>query len=89
MSRQSKRTAVARRGGRGGRRGGNLRTWKPAPRRAPQVRQDSSFSVFRAGDAQFEGALARAGWITPVPAGVGPMTVAILMRTLESALKRI
>jgi methylenetetrahydrofolate dehydrogenase (NADP+)/methenyltetrahydrofolate cyclohydrolase len=43
-----------------------------------------------AGDAQFEGALARAGWITPVPAGVGPMTVAILMRnTLESALKRI
>jgi methylenetetrahydrofolate dehydrogenase (NADP+) / methenyltetrahydrofolate cyclohydrolase len=43
-----------------------------------------------AGDVQFEGALARAGWITPVPGGVGPMTVAILMRnTLESALKRI
>ena len=42
------------------------------------------------GDVQFEAALARAGWITPVPGGVGPMTVAILMRnTLESALKRI
>jgi methylenetetrahydrofolate dehydrogenase (NADP+)/methenyltetrahydrofolate cyclohydrolase len=42
------------------------------------------------GDVQFEGALERAGWITPVPGGVGPMTVAILMRnTLESALKRI
>jgi methylenetetrahydrofolate dehydrogenase (NADP+)/methenyltetrahydrofolate cyclohydrolase len=39
---------------------------------------------------QFEAALERAGWITPVPGGVGPMTVAILMRnTLESALKRI
>jgi methylenetetrahydrofolate dehydrogenase (NADP+) / methenyltetrahydrofolate cyclohydrolase len=43
-----------------------------------------------AGDVQFDAALARAGWITPVPGGVGPMTVAILMRnTLESALKRI
>ena len=43
-----------------------------------------------AGDVQFDAALARAGWITPVPGGVGPMTVAILMRnTLESALMRI
>ena len=32
----------------------------------------------------------RASWITPVPGGVGPMTVAILMKnTLESALQRI
>jgi len=29
------RTGGARRGGRGGRRGGNLGTWKPAPRRLP------------------------------------------------------
>jgi methylenetetrahydrofolate dehydrogenase (NADP+)/methenyltetrahydrofolate cyclohydrolase len=43
-----------------------------------------------AGDVQFEGARERAGWITPVPGGVGPMTVAMLMRnTLESALRRI
>jgi methylenetetrahydrofolate dehydrogenase (NADP+)/methenyltetrahydrofolate cyclohydrolase len=43
-----------------------------------------------AGDVQYESALERAGWITPVPGGVGPMTVAILMRnTLESALQRI
>jgi methylenetetrahydrofolate dehydrogenase (NADP+)/methenyltetrahydrofolate cyclohydrolase len=43
-----------------------------------------------AGDVQFETAVERAGWITPVPGGVGPMTVAILMRnTLESALHRI
>jgi methylenetetrahydrofolate dehydrogenase (NADP+)/methenyltetrahydrofolate cyclohydrolase len=43
-----------------------------------------------AGDVQFDAAAERAGWITPVPGGVGPMTVAILMQnTLESALKRI
>ena len=42
------------------------------------------------GDVQFEAARARASWITPVPGGVGPMTVAILMKnTLESALQRI
>jgi len=42
------------------------------------------------GDIQFEAARARASWITPVPGGVGPMTVAILMKnTLESALQRI
>jgi methylenetetrahydrofolate dehydrogenase (NADP+) / methenyltetrahydrofolate cyclohydrolase len=42
------------------------------------------------GDVQFEVAAQRAGWITPVPGGVGPMTVAVLMRnTLESALRRI
>lgn len=37
------------------------------------------------GDVGFEAAAARAGWITPVPGGVGPMTVATLMRnTLEA-----
>ena len=42
------------------------------------------------GDVQFEAARERASWITPVPGGVGPMTVAILMKnTLESALQRI
>jgi methylenetetrahydrofolate dehydrogenase (NADP+)/methenyltetrahydrofolate cyclohydrolase len=41
------------------------------------------------GDVQFEAALERASWITPVPGGVGPMTVAILMKnTLESAQQR-
>jgi methylenetetrahydrofolate dehydrogenase (NADP+) / methenyltetrahydrofolate cyclohydrolase len=32
-----------------------------------------------AGDVEFEAARERAGWITPVPGGVGPMTVAMLM----------
>ncbi|MGV6852168.1 MAG: bifunctional methylenetetrahydrofolate dehydrogenase/methenyltetrahydrofolate cyclohydrolase FolD [bacterium] len=38
------------------------------------------------GDVEFETAVQRAGWITPVPGGVGPMTVATLMvNTLEAA----
>ncbi len=38
------------------------------------------------GDIEFDTAAERAGWITPVPGGVGPMTVATLLEnTLESA----
>jgi methylenetetrahydrofolate dehydrogenase (NADP+)/methenyltetrahydrofolate cyclohydrolase len=42
------------------------------------------------GDVEFDAAHKRASYITPVPGGVGPMTVAILMKnTLESALQRL
>jgi len=38
------------------------------------------------GDVEFEAAAERASMITPVPGGVGPMTVAMLMmNTLEAA----
>jgi methylenetetrahydrofolate dehydrogenase (NADP+)/methenyltetrahydrofolate cyclohydrolase len=38
------------------------------------------------GDVDFDAAATRASWITPVPGGVGPMTVATLMEnTLEAA----
>jgi methylenetetrahydrofolate dehydrogenase (NADP+)/methenyltetrahydrofolate cyclohydrolase len=38
------------------------------------------------GDVDFESAKERAGWITPVPGGVGPMTIAMLLaNTLEAA----
>ncbi len=38
------------------------------------------------GDVGYDEAVERAGWITPVPGGVGPMTVACLMEnTLEAA----
>jgi methylenetetrahydrofolate dehydrogenase (NADP+)/methenyltetrahydrofolate cyclohydrolase len=38
------------------------------------------------GDVEFDTASERAGWITPVPGGVGPMTVAtLLLNTLEAA----
>jgi methylenetetrahydrofolate dehydrogenase (NADP+)/methenyltetrahydrofolate cyclohydrolase len=41
------------------------------------------------GDVDFEAAAARAGSITPVPGGVGPMTIACLLRnTLEAAARR-
>ncbi len=42
------------------------------------------------GDVEFERALERAGHITPVPGGVGPMTIAALMKnTLDAALRRL
>jgi methylenetetrahydrofolate dehydrogenase (NADP+) / methenyltetrahydrofolate cyclohydrolase len=42
------------------------------------------------GDIDYEAAYERAGWITPVPGGVGPMTVAMLMKnSLESAERRL
>ena len=41
------------------------------------------------GDVEFAPAAERASWITPVPGGVGPMTVAMLMQnTLEAAERR-
>jgi methylenetetrahydrofolate dehydrogenase (NADP+)/methenyltetrahydrofolate cyclohydrolase len=42
------------------------------------------------GDVDFEGAQQRAAHITPVPGGVGPMTVAMLMHnTLQAARLQI
>lgn len=40
------------------------------------------------GDVEFEPARERAGWITPVPGGVGPMTVATLMENTLDALEK-
>jgi methylenetetrahydrofolate dehydrogenase (NADP+)/methenyltetrahydrofolate cyclohydrolase len=41
------------------------------------------------GDVEFEAARTRASWITPVPGGVGPMTIACLLRnTLIAACRR-
>lgn len=38
------------------------------------------------GDVEYEAAKQRASWITPVPGGVGPMTVAMLLaNTIDSA----
>jgi methylenetetrahydrofolate dehydrogenase (NADP+)/methenyltetrahydrofolate cyclohydrolase len=39
------------------------------------------------GDVDFEAAQEIAGWITPVPGGVGPMTITMLMRNTLNALK--
>ncbi|MBQ9275715.1 MAG: bifunctional methylenetetrahydrofolate dehydrogenase/methenyltetrahydrofolate cyclohydrolase FolD [Succinivibrio sp.] len=40
------------------------------------------------GDVDFESACARASYITPVPGGVGPMTVATLMENTVAAYKK-
>jgi methylenetetrahydrofolate dehydrogenase (NADP+)/methenyltetrahydrofolate cyclohydrolase len=41
------------------------------------------------GDVEFEAARERAGWITPVPGGTGPMTVTMLMKNTMLAARRL
>ncbi len=41
------------------------------------------------GDVEYDAAAERAGWITPVPGGIGPMTIAMLLaNTLDAARAR-
>ena len=40
------------------------------------------------GDVAYDEAMGIAGWITPVPGGVGPMTIAMLLRNTLDAAKR-
>jgi methylenetetrahydrofolate dehydrogenase (NADP+)/methenyltetrahydrofolate cyclohydrolase len=41
------------------------------------------------GDVEYDKAAARAGWITPVPGGLGPMTIAMLLsNAVDAALRR-
>ena len=37
------------------------------------------------GDVEYQSAAQRAGWITPVPGGVGPMTIAMLLSNVVAA----
>ena len=41
------------------------------------------------GDSDFDSCSEKAGWITPVPGGVGPVTVSYLMLTSVSAAQRL
>jgi len=42
------------------------------------------------GDVDYDRAFARAGWITPVPGGLGPMTIAmVLSNAVEAASRRV
>lgn len=56
-----------------------------------RVADETSEKGFKlVGDCDFEGLQQKASWITPVPGGVGPMTVAMLMKnTLLAAKKSI
>lgn len=40
------------------------------------------------GDVHFESASRKASWITPVPGGVGPMTIAMLLKNTVEAARR-
>jgi methylenetetrahydrofolate dehydrogenase (NADP+)/methenyltetrahydrofolate cyclohydrolase len=41
------------------------------------------------GDIEYDKAAARAGWITPVPGGLGPMTIAMLLsNSVDAAFRR-
>jgi methylenetetrahydrofolate dehydrogenase (NADP+)/methenyltetrahydrofolate cyclohydrolase len=40
------------------------------------------------GDVHFASAVEKAGWITPVPGGVGPMTIAMLLKNTIEAARR-
>lgn len=51
-----------------------------------QIEEDGQFKIV--GDVQTDAVKEVAGWVTPVPGGVGPVTVAILMRNAVVAHKR-
>jgi len=54
-----------------------------------RIADDSKKSGFRlAGDVHFESVSKKASYITPVPGGVGPMTIAMLMKNTLLAAKR-
>jgi methylenetetrahydrofolate dehydrogenase (NADP+)/methenyltetrahydrofolate cyclohydrolase len=56
--------------------------------RVPDPASPKGFRL--AGDCDFEGMLAKAEAITPVPGGVGPMTVTmLLLNTVEAAERRV
>lgn len=40
------------------------------------------------GDVDYDAVMDKAGWITPVPGGVGPMTIAMLLRNTLTAAQR-
>lgn len=47
---------------------------------------DAGYNAGNVGDVDYAGAVGRAGWITPVPGGVGPMTIAVLLdQTVRAA----
>jgi methylenetetrahydrofolate dehydrogenase (NADP+)/methenyltetrahydrofolate cyclohydrolase len=49
---------------------------------------DAGYSPGNVGDVDFATARERAGLITPVPGGVGPMTIAVLLEQTVTAATR-
>jgi methylenetetrahydrofolate dehydrogenase (NADP+)/methenyltetrahydrofolate cyclohydrolase len=65
----------------------------PASSFADAIREDGKLEALRegknvlVGDVDFQAAAAKASWITPVPGGVGPMTIAMLMKNTVIAAR--
>lgn len=58
--------------------------------RIPCIKEDGTEGSRLVGDVQFSGAAEIAGWISPVPGGVGPMTITMLMQnTIECFLAKM
>ena len=51
--------------------------------------KDSKGNIQVVGDCDYDACRRVAGWITPVPGGVGPVTVAVLMRNTLIAARRL
>ena len=49
---------------------------------------DAGYNPGNIGDVDFAGAMERAGLVTPVPGGVGPMTIAVLLEQTVDAAER-
>ncbi|WP_432187442.1 bifunctional 5,10-methylenetetrahydrofolate dehydrogenase/5,10-methenyltetrahydrofolate cyclohydrolase [Streptomyces sp. Tue6028] len=49
---------------------------------------DAGYNPGNVGDVDFDTAVTRAGLITPVPGGVGPMTIAVLLEQTVAAAER-
>ncbi|GAA1914374.1 bifunctional methylenetetrahydrofolate dehydrogenase/methenyltetrahydrofolate cyclohydrolase FolD [Streptomyces durmitorensis] len=51
---------------------------------------DAGYNAGNVGDVDFDSALERASLITPVPGGVGPMTIAVLLaQTVDAATRQL
>jgi methylenetetrahydrofolate dehydrogenase (NADP+) / methenyltetrahydrofolate cyclohydrolase len=51
---------------------------------------DAGYNPGNVGDVDFDTAQARASLITPVPGGVGPMTIAVLLaQTVDAAVRQL
>jgi methylenetetrahydrofolate dehydrogenase (NADP+)/methenyltetrahydrofolate cyclohydrolase len=54
--------------------------------RVPDVSKPRGYAI--KGDVQFESVRKKASFITPVPGGVGPMTIAMLLKNTLIARER-
>lgn len=51
---------------------------------------DAGYNAGNVGDVDFDQAINRASLLTPVPGGVGPMTIAALLdQTIDAAEQRV